>query len=166
MAELRKLADKCKFGDYLEQALQDHLVCGLRQESIQQKLLTLEEPVTLQNVYETALSIAVAQARAVELQASARASTTSVATGPAIQVISQKKQTEPPRHRSADLNCYHCGKPGHSPDRCYYRNQWCRNCGKMGHVANICGSKITHYIAEEPSPEPESLSNMLFQHAH
>ena len=46
MAELRKLADKCDFGTYLEQALRDWLVCGLRQEAIQRKLLTLEDPVT------------------------------------------------------------------------------------------------------------------------
>ena len=32
--ELRKLADKCDFGTYLEQALRDRLVCGLRQEAI------------------------------------------------------------------------------------------------------------------------------------
>ena len=164
IAELRKLADKCKLSDYLEQALRDRLVCGLRQESIQWKLLTLVEPVMLQKVYETAQGMAVAQARAVALQASARASTASVATGPSIQVVRQKKQTEPPRQRSADLNCYRCGKPGHSPDRCYYKNQWCRNCGKRGHIAKVCGLKVTHYVAEEPSPEPEikrSLPNKL-----
>ena len=76
-----------------------------------EEILTLVEPVTLQKVYETAQGMAVAQARAVELQASARASTANVATGPAIQVVRQTKQTEPPRQRSADLNCYHCGTP-------------------------------------------------------
>ena len=72
MAELRRLADKCKFGDYLEQALRDRLVCGLKQESIQRKLLTLEEPVTLKKAFETAQGLEMAQARATELQASVK----------------------------------------------------------------------------------------------
>jgi len=34
MADLWRLADECDFGNYLEQALRDWLVCGLCQESI------------------------------------------------------------------------------------------------------------------------------------
>ena len=37
--ELRCLAPTCVFGDYLDQALSDHLVCGLRSESILRSLL-------------------------------------------------------------------------------------------------------------------------------
>ena len=37
VAELRKLSEKCEFGDYLEQALRDRLVCGLVNERIQLK---------------------------------------------------------------------------------------------------------------------------------
>ena len=40
MAELRKLADTCEFGTYLCDALRDRLVCGLRNEAIQRRLLT------------------------------------------------------------------------------------------------------------------------------
>ena len=42
MVELRKLADKCHFEGYLEEALRDRLVCGLRNEAIQQRLLTID----------------------------------------------------------------------------------------------------------------------------
>ena len=50
MAELRKLADRCEFGDYLSQALRDRLVCGLGSEQIRRTLLT----VTLEKAYSKA----------------------------------------------------------------------------------------------------------------
>ena len=34
-AELRKLSENCEFGEFLDQALRDRLVCGLAQPSIQ-----------------------------------------------------------------------------------------------------------------------------------
>ena len=40
IAELRRLATKCSFGSYLEEALRDRLACALRDESIQRWLLT------------------------------------------------------------------------------------------------------------------------------
>ena len=51
--ELRRLSIHCEFGDYLEQALRDRLVCGLLSQSTQKKLLA-EADLTLAQ----ALSIA------------------------------------------------------------------------------------------------------------
>ena len=46
-AALRKLATHCKFGNYLEEALRDRFVCGLRNEGIQRRLLAETElPLT------------------------------------------------------------------------------------------------------------------------
>jgi len=39
-AELRRLATHCDFGEYLDQALRDRLVCGLRSEATQKHLLS------------------------------------------------------------------------------------------------------------------------------
>ena len=39
MAELRSLAKTCNFGEYLESAIRDNYVCGLRDTKCQQKLL-------------------------------------------------------------------------------------------------------------------------------
>ena len=38
-AELRRLAANCKFGDHLTQAIRDRLVCGLRTQDTQKRLL-------------------------------------------------------------------------------------------------------------------------------
>ncbi len=41
VAELRKLTVNCDLGTYLEEALRDRFVCGLRSENVQKKLLTM-----------------------------------------------------------------------------------------------------------------------------
>ena len=69
MVELRKLADKCHFEGYLEEALRDRLVCGLRNEAIQRRLLTIDG-LNLDNAYKTAHGMETAQQHASQLQAS------------------------------------------------------------------------------------------------
>ena len=39
MAELRRLATTCEFGTFLNEALCDRLVCGLREKAMQRWLL-------------------------------------------------------------------------------------------------------------------------------
>ena len=59
VSELRRLAKNCQFGDQLSIALRDQFVCGLFQESIQQKLLaesdlTLDKPLQIAQAAEMA----------------------------------------------------------------------------------------------------------------
>ena len=53
VAKLQRLSAHCEFGDYLDQALRDCLVCGLRAESIQKRLLA-EADLTLKKALELA----------------------------------------------------------------------------------------------------------------
>ena len=53
MAELRRLATNCKFGAYLDEAMRDRLVCGLRDEDAQKRLLS-EEDLTFARATEMA----------------------------------------------------------------------------------------------------------------
>jgi len=55
-AELRRLATGCKFGDYLSEAIRDHLVCGLQSESTQKHLLAKAE-LSLTKALEIAQSM-------------------------------------------------------------------------------------------------------------
>ena len=43
VAELRRLAAKCSFAGYLDEALRDRFVCGLQSDSIQKRLLSEAE---------------------------------------------------------------------------------------------------------------------------
>ena len=71
MAALRKLTEHCEFRDYLEEALRDRLVCGLRSEVVQRRLLS-EKDLKLQGAYDIAVAMETATRQASELQASAR----------------------------------------------------------------------------------------------
>lgn len=69
IAELRKLAVHCAFGNYLEEALRDRLVCGLREEAVQKKLLTKED-LTFQQAISIAKASEQAEAEARQLHGS------------------------------------------------------------------------------------------------
>ncbi|XP_072037280.1 uncharacterized protein [Amphiura filiformis] len=52
-AELKRLSYKCEFGNFLNEALRDRLVCGLRDIHTQRKLLTVKD-LTFQMALDTA----------------------------------------------------------------------------------------------------------------
>lgn len=68
MAPLRKLSEYCEFKEYLNDALRDQLVCGLRSETIQKRLLSLKD-LTLDDAFDIAVSEETAASHASELQA-------------------------------------------------------------------------------------------------
>ena len=63
VAELCKLAAPCEFGDYLNEALRDRFVCGLRRESTQ-KWLVSEVDLSLSNAVSIAQSMEAAESEA------------------------------------------------------------------------------------------------------
>ena len=133
VAALRKLTEHCDFKDYLDEALRDRLVCGLRSEVIQRKLLS-EKTLGFQRAYELAHSLETANRQASELQATTRAA---VHPPRDVQVVAPGNPTST---SVGAPSCHRCGKMGHAQDKCYYRLQKCRACGKRGHIAKMCKS--------------------------
>ena len=66
---MRQLATKCQFGNFLDQAIRDKLVCSLRSEAIQRKLLT-EDGLTTSRAVEIAQGMESATTKAREIQES------------------------------------------------------------------------------------------------
>ena len=60
VVELRRLATYCEFTGYLEKALRDRFVCGIRNEGIQRSLLT-EKNLTLARAIELAQGMEMAE---------------------------------------------------------------------------------------------------------
>lgn len=130
VAELRRLASLCDFGAFLDQALRDRLVFGMSSETIQKRLLTEKEP-TLGGVMEIALGLEAAQKNAQTLKG---------AEAPQLFRLDQRWQTAK-KTREEEKPCYRCGRRGHGPNACGFREAKCFNCGKIGHVARVCKGK-------------------------
>ena len=60
VVELKRLALKCELGTFLEEALRDRLVCGLKSVQIQKKLLA-ERDLTFKKAFETAQSMEIVE---------------------------------------------------------------------------------------------------------
>ena len=131
VAELRRLATNCEFGDYLEQALRDRFVCGIRHENTQKRLLT-EANLTLTKAIETACNI-----EAAEVQASQLKATSSI---PVMNVKSSKKSQGRDTGEKHGM-CTRCGGRNHQAKDCRYRDVRCHKCNKPGHLARMCRSK-------------------------
>ena len=63
---LKHQASRCKFGAFLEEALRDRLVCGLRSEAIQKKLLS-EKGLTFKRACDVAQAMELAAKDTAEL---------------------------------------------------------------------------------------------------
>jgi len=119
LAELKRLAERCSFGEFSEDALSDRLVCGLRSKAIQRKLLA-EEELTLKKAHAYSMETATRQASELHSHGSNQGSAETA--------------------HFLQSACYRCGKTGHSSNSCHFKDQNCRKCGKKGHVAKVCRS--------------------------
>ena len=97
MAELRRLSKHCDFKEYLSEALRDRLVCGLRSEAIQRRLLS-QKDLTLESAYDIALSEETASQRASELQVSVK-----TAASPDVNVQSGAREAAKQSRNSPEL---------------------------------------------------------------
>ena len=119
IAELRRLASKCKFEnatDFLEESLRDCFVIGLCIESTQKWLLT-KQKLTLLKAIEIAQSL---EAATTDAQQQSKAS---IHATPASKEI-----------------CYHCGQTGHKANNCMFKNSVCHSCSRKGHIRKVCKS--------------------------
>ena len=127
VANLRRLAKTCNFGQYLNTALRDQLVCGLRDHKCQRDLLSISD-LTLAVVLQKATTAETADKGTKHIRADITTSD---------QPLSQElhkmaAQTKP---------CYRCGRSGHQPAHCKFRNATCYSCQKVGHLASVCKGK-------------------------
>ena len=134
IAELRRLATHYKFGGYLSEALRDMLVCGLKSESTQKRLLA-ETELTLAKAVEIAQSMEAADHNAQQLKGDdlrvAQVRRRHVQQRPA----QAENQENPDNQRNP---CYHCGGRSHAQRECRFKDVLCHNCGKKGHLAKVC----------------------------
>ena len=129
VVELKRLALKCEFGTFLEEALRDRLVCGLKSVQIQKKLLA-ERDLTFKKAFETAQSM--------ELASKEDFRDTSVPVDDSVNKVGRYASSG---HSTGDpVSYFRCGGK-HSPSGCWARLVQPYKCHKKGHLAKMCDKK-------------------------
>ena len=151
LAELRKLALHCDFGAFLNDALRDRLVCGLRSTAAQKQLLT-QTDLTLEKALRIAQGMEAADEGTKKLHDGVSSSTTVNHAGPPPQSRIPNQLAKP---------CYHCGNFGHTATACRFCESTCNKCHKKGHIARACqsGSKRDKHQQADQSQTQKYTAN-------
>ena len=140
LAELRKMAVPCEFGNALNESLRDRLVCGLANEAHQKRLLS-EGELSLDKALLIAQSLEMAEDNSRTLRGAEPAihQLSKSTTKPQESVQQKESQVTPePRNRE----CYRCGSADHLAASCRFVGYVCRKCHKKGHLAKVCRSRV------------------------
>ncbi|KFD47113.1 hypothetical protein M513_12023, partial [Trichuris suis] len=144
VAELRRLAQHCNFGETLESRLRDQLVCGLRDEMLQKQLLSIKD-LTLATAIDRAVSAEAAVAQVMEMRAPTTVESYDVKRL-AGSSNSRNNSQRTRRRRSMETiaqpckPCHRCGGQ-HSPRTCRFKSAVCNYCKKVGHIERACRAK-------------------------
>jgi hypothetical protein len=153
VAVLRKLAKHCDFGDRLADDLRDRLVCGMRHENIQKKLLS-EAGLTLKRAIAISFAMETAAKDAVELR-------NSYSEAP-VHKLHDRRKPQPRQKKQNTPKCYRCDGQGHYANECRFKEAICHKCNKKGHIKKACkGKKISdtrklHLLGDNEDDESDS----------
>ena len=129
IAELRKLSEHCEFGVFLQEALRDMFVIGLKDVSIQKKLLS-ERNLDLKTAYGKAISHEMADHNVEEMHGHQ---------GTVHKVVmSSKPNVRPKPNRDKNKQCYRCGRDNHAAENCFFKDKECHLCHRKGHISAQC----------------------------
>ena len=135
LAALRRAATECQFEGFLAEALRDRLVCGLTSEPLRRRLL-LEKDLSLTKATEIAVAMEAADKDSKIIQTKSNEDVN------AVQKTNQQHRAMDKTVKPTMDTCYRCGRKGHKPQSCRFREAQCRNCGKTGHIAAACRNRV------------------------
>ncbi|XP_046383408.1 uncharacterized protein LOC124153987 [Ischnura elegans] len=172
---LKKLAEFCEFGDFLNDALRDRLVCGLESTVVRQRLL-LESQLTFEQACTIAADVELAQRSSALESAKPQAEVDAVRRRVTAPDHHQRHQQEAapwgrefaPAHRGSRQwstrpsngpqrggSCKRCGR-FHREDLCPAREWECFRCHRRGHSSKMCrsGNVREVYLDEWQDDQP------------
>ena len=161
---LKELARRCNFGAFLEEALRDRLVCGLKNEATQRRLLS-EKDLTYQKACDTAQAMDLAAKDTAEFMGK------TPSLKPAINRVATPdrggcRTRNTSQTGSSGKHCYRCGGK-HDAHSCWHKKTKCHGCLKVEHLKHMCKSKQvleTKYVASDETQEGGESSDELGMH--
>lgn len=162
VAELRRLAKHCKFGDTLDRMLRDRIVCGIRDDEARRVLLTRKK-LSREEAEEFVIASEMA-----DNNVRAMGTAPQDSAGGTHFVQGRRGNRRPPRQETSGANrrawCWRCDA-NHSEDDCRHRKTICHRCGTKGHLARVCKysrpSQPGAYALADINTEEESGEEML-----
>ena len=136
-AALRKHATYCQFGTFLEEALRDRLVCGLRNIATQKRLLA-EANLTLTKALEIPQGMEAVERHAQNLK--------NELSDDSQTVNFLGRQVDKHSESRADI-CWRCTEQiterlNADLRKCLCKVEKCRNCKRLGHIARVCRKQV------------------------
>ena len=160
IATLKKMAKECNFADYLETALRDQLVCGMKDAKCQRELLSKCD-LTLETALQQAKAVEAVQREASCFSGEAAAAAHRVDSGHRRRdrsVTPATRQT-PRSLETAKLGqpCWRCGS--RHGGKCRFESAKCYKCGRMGHISRCCRrqSSSVHHQGQSLDEAEESV---------
>lgn len=137
LTALRRLSMNCKFGTYLDTAIRNQLVFGLRSQKIQDRLLETKD-LTLEKAKERAIAMEMSAKGGAEIH-----STRTVSHIHSLRDHQQPNRTQVTKDnnsikKSRKIVCYRCGSETHLANACRFKTAVCNFCKKTGHLAKMC----------------------------
>ena len=139
IADLRRIAENCKFGDSLNELLRDRLLCGCNNERLKHQLLAKTPVPNFDEAFALAQAFESAERNAKGIHAPAQNS---------VHFVKKPPGSRPSANRGN--NCYRCGGK-HSSSNCRFKDATCHYCKKTGHIARVCRTKAKQQGAPKPS---------------
>ena len=157
IARLRQLSRDCQFGSFLEEMIRDRLVCGIKSDRIQNRLLS-EPELSLQRATEMAVALETAGRDQQELagtySSGAQPSESSVQR---IHSSAESRHTRGNRpsskHTSSDSDakkCWRCLSNKHLETECYFKRKRCFRCSKYGHTSAAHRAGTVNSLGDVP----------------
>lgn len=153
VAELKKMARSCKFGEGLNDNLRDQFVCGVGSDVIRQRLFAEDDGLNFLNAVKIASSLEAAErdAAAVEVRDAPEAAPSGAvhalhASGRAEHARWARGNSGGQQHgptglaRAAPSSCRGCGATGHDYGSCRFRDYVCSRCKRTGHLRRVCSA--------------------------
>lgn len=130
---LRKKSITCKFGSYLDEAITNLIICGVRDNNLKKRLLAVDD-LNLEKAIQISL-----QHESVKRDSYLLESTLRLASNSSIDIkeiartgATRKGYNKEGQDRSQIVNCMYCGR-NHKRGACPVSGQKYLRCGKVGH---------------------------------
>ena len=162
VTELKLIAKNCVYGEIEDQLIRDRIVCGIKSETVKQRLLCAED-LTL----DKAISIGRAEEQSKkDAQLLSEEPTSEAVHGLCFRTprgrdknssrsFTRDKRKQVPSEDQAPAS-YQCDKCGlkHPRKQCPAYGKQCLNCGKHNHFAKFCkGKKKVQTLSQTAEPE-------------